>query len=176
MDALYWYDGRWATENPKLLGPADHAFWMASMVFDGARAFDGLTPDLDLHCQRVVRSAEKMLMQPSLTWEEVQALCLEAVSRFPKGEALYIKPMFFVRMASYCRMPKKRNLCSMFLRNPCPVTRVLPPVFPVLRAPGRTWHLRMPRPRAYIRIASVLFGKPPNAVLTTLSCSTVTAT
>ncbi len=50
MEALYWYDGQWLTENPKLLGPSDHAFWMASMVFDGARAFAGLTPDLDLHC------------------------------------------------------------------------------------------------------------------------------
>ena len=58
MDAIYWHDGQWTTDNPKLLGPADHAFWMASMVFDGARAFRGLTPDLDLHCQRVVRSAE----------------------------------------------------------------------------------------------------------------------
>src|SRR3546814_16657747 len=57
--SIYWHDGQWATENPKLLGPADHAFWMASMVFDGARAFDGLTPDLDLHCQRVVRSADR---------------------------------------------------------------------------------------------------------------------
>jgi branched-chain amino acid aminotransferase len=95
MDALFWYEGQWTTENPKLLGPADHAFWMASMVFDGARAFDGLTPDLDLHCQRVIRSAKKMLMEPKLTWEEVQKLALEAVAKFPPGEALYIKPMFF---------------------------------------------------------------------------------
>ncbi|WP_459617618.1 branched-chain amino acid aminotransferase [Bordetella sp. 2513F-2] len=95
MDALYWHDGRWTTENPKLLGPADHAFWMASMVFDGARAFDGLTPDLDLHCQRVVRSAEKMLMKPAMGWEAIQALCLEAVAKFPPGSELYIKPMFF---------------------------------------------------------------------------------
>lgn len=95
MDAIYWYEGQWATENPKLLGPADHAFWMASMVFDGARAFDGMTPDLDLHCQRVVRSAEKMLMKPQHQWEFIRDLCLEAVAKFPEGEALYIKPMFF---------------------------------------------------------------------------------
>ena len=95
MDALFWHDGQWTTENPKLLGPADHAFWMASMVFDGARAFRGLTPDLDLHCQRVVRSAEKMLMKPQLSADEIQALCLEAVSRFPAGSELYIKPMFY---------------------------------------------------------------------------------
>ena len=95
MDALYWHDGQWTTENPKLLGPADHAFWMASMVFDGARAFRGLTPDLDLHCQRVIRSAEKMLMKPQMTWERVYALCMEAVAQFPEGSELYLKPMFY---------------------------------------------------------------------------------
>lgn len=95
MDSLFWHDGQWTTDNPKLLGPADHAFWMASMVFDGARAFRGLTPDLDLHCQRVVRSAEKMLMKPQLRWQEIHALCLEAVSRFPPGSELYLKPMFY---------------------------------------------------------------------------------
>ena len=95
MDAIYWHDGQWTTDNPKLLGPADHAFWMASMVFDGARAFRGLTPDLDLHCQRVVRSAEKMLMKPQLGWEAIQDLCLQAVAKFPEGTELYIKPMFY---------------------------------------------------------------------------------
>ena len=93
MDAVYWHDGQWTTDNP-LLGPADHAFWMASMVFDGARAFRGLTPDLDLHCQRVVRSAE-MLMKPQLGWEAIQDLCLQAVAKFPEGTELYIKPMFY---------------------------------------------------------------------------------
>jgi len=95
MDALFWHDGKWSTENPKLLGPADHAFWMASMVFDGARAFGGLLPDLDLHCQRVLRSAEKMLMKPQLSWEQIRDLCLEAVAQFPAGAELYLKPMFY---------------------------------------------------------------------------------
>ncbi|KCB39040.1 aminotransferase, class IV [Bordetella hinzii CA90 BAL1384] len=95
MDALFWYHGQWLTENPKLLGPADHAFWMASMVFDGARAFRGLTPDLDLHCQRVVRSAERMLMKPALSATEIETLCREAIARFPAGTELYIKPMFY---------------------------------------------------------------------------------
>ncbi len=43
--------------NPPLIGPTSHAMWLASMVFDGARWFDGIAPDLDLHCQRVNRSA-----------------------------------------------------------------------------------------------------------------------
>lgn len=95
MEALFWHDDKWTIENPKLLGPADHAFWMASMVFDGARAFGGLVPDLDLHCQRVVRSAQKMLMQPQMTWQQIQSLCLEAIAQFPQGAELYLKPMFY---------------------------------------------------------------------------------
>lgn len=95
MDALFWHDGKWSTENPKLLGPADHAFWMASMVFDGARAFDGFIPDLDMHCARVVRSAEKMLMQPKISADEIERLCRDGVSQFPAGSHLYIKPMFY---------------------------------------------------------------------------------
>ena len=95
MDALFWHNGQWMAENPKLLGPADHAFWMASMVFDGARAFEGVTPDLDLHCQRLVRSAEKMLMKSPLSWQEIFSLCVEAVSRFPPHTPLYLKPMLY---------------------------------------------------------------------------------
>jgi branched-chain amino acid aminotransferase len=95
MDAIFWHDGKWVTENPKLLGPADHAFWMASMVFDGARAFGSVIPDLESHCRRVVRSAEKMLMKPSLTAERIRELCIEGVARFPKDSELYIKPMFY---------------------------------------------------------------------------------
>ncbi len=43
----------------------------------------------------MIRSARKMLMEPKLAWEEIQALALEAVEKFPAGTPLYIKPMFF---------------------------------------------------------------------------------
>lgn len=95
MAWLFWHDGVWAEEQPKLLGPQDHAFWMSSIVFDGARAIGGLVPDLDLHCQRVVRSAEAMLLAPSLAAEEIEHLCLQAVQRFPADAVLYIRPMFY---------------------------------------------------------------------------------
>jgi branched-subunit amino acid aminotransferase/4-amino-4-deoxychorismate lyase len=32
-----------------------NAAWLANAVFDGARAFEGVAPDLDLHCERVIR-------------------------------------------------------------------------------------------------------------------------
>lgn len=97
MAGVFWHDGKWMTEEPKLLGPMDHAFWLGSIVFDGARAIRGLVPDLDLHCARVVRSAEAMMMKPTLTAAEIEALCREGVAKMPADAELYIRPMFFIR-------------------------------------------------------------------------------
>lgn len=43
-----------------IMGPLTHGSWLASTVFDGARQFEGVAPDLDLHCQRVINSAGAM--------------------------------------------------------------------------------------------------------------------
>ena len=45
-----WKDGIWVEGNQPMLGPMSHAWWMASSVFDGARSFQQLAPDLDRHC------------------------------------------------------------------------------------------------------------------------------
>ena len=45
-------EGDWSDGNKPILGPRTHAAWLGSMVFDGARAFEGVTPDLELHCAR----------------------------------------------------------------------------------------------------------------------------
>lgn len=95
MAAVYFHDGNWTDANPKLTGPGDHAFWMASVVFDGARAFGGLAPDLDLHCQRLTESARALLLRPTLSATEIAELCREGVRRFPKSAELYIRPMFY---------------------------------------------------------------------------------
>ena len=57
---LTWFNGVWREGNTMIMGAADHATWLGSMVFDGARAFEGVMPDLDLHSQRIVRSAKTM--------------------------------------------------------------------------------------------------------------------
>ena len=40
------------------MGAMDHAPWLGSCVFDGSRAFEGVAPDLALHCQRLIRPPE----------------------------------------------------------------------------------------------------------------------
>jgi branched-chain amino acid aminotransferase len=95
-----YVDGEWVDGNPKLIGPTSHAMWLASTVFDGARWFDGITPDLDLHCQRINRSATNMGMKPTMTAEEIEALALEGVKKFDGKTAIYIKPMYWAEHGS----------------------------------------------------------------------------
>jgi branched-chain amino acid aminotransferase len=95
-----YVDGEWVDGNPKLIGPTSHAMWLASTVFDGARWFDGITPDLDLHCQRINRSAINMGMKPTMTPEQIEALALEGVKKFDGKTAIYIKPMYWAEHGS----------------------------------------------------------------------------
>jgi branched-chain amino acid aminotransferase len=97
MAGVYFYNGVWTTEEPKMIGPMDHCFWLGSVIFDGARAIEGWAPDLDRHCARAVRSALTMGMKPTKTPEEIEALCREGIRRLGAGATLYIRPMFFVR-------------------------------------------------------------------------------
>ncbi len=97
MAGVFWHGGAWSRTEPKVLGPMDHAFWLGSMVFDGARGIRGTVPDLGLHCARAVRSARNMLMEPTVTAEEIEALCIEGVRMMGPDAELYIRPQFFVR-------------------------------------------------------------------------------
>jgi branched-chain amino acid aminotransferase len=90
-----YIDGEWLSGNPPVAGPSTHAMWLGSSVFDGARFFDGVTPDLDLHCQRVNRSALALGLTPTKTPEEIEALAREGIKRFEGAPALYIRPMYW---------------------------------------------------------------------------------
>ena len=88
-------DCGWLEGNPGLIGPRSHAFWQASIVFDGARAFEGVMPDLDLHCARVNRSAVALGLEPTMRPGEIADLAREGVAKFPSGSELYIRPMYW---------------------------------------------------------------------------------
>lgn len=88
-------DDAWHEGNVPLVGAREHAFWLGSSVFDGARAFEGVTPDLDLHCERVNRSALALGLQPTKSAEEITKLCREGVAKFAPDAALYIRPMYY---------------------------------------------------------------------------------
>lgn len=90
-----FYEGDWHEGNLPIMGVRDHATWLCSSVFDGARTFEGVSPDLDLHCERVNASAQTMHLNPVLstgTWLE---LVRDGIKRFDKDAALYIRPMYW---------------------------------------------------------------------------------
>lgn len=90
-----YFEGAWHEGNTPLMGARTHAAWLCSVVFDGARAFEGVMPDLELHCIRVNESAAKLFLKPSVTVDTWVQLAREGIRRFEPGTALYIRPMYW---------------------------------------------------------------------------------
>jgi branched-chain amino acid aminotransferase len=89
------FEGKWHEGNVPIMGPRTHAAWLCSVVFDGARAFEGVTPDLDLHCARVNDSAAKLFLKPVVSTETWVNLAQEGIAKFDNNTALYIRPMYW---------------------------------------------------------------------------------
>lgn len=92
---LTWYQGEWHWENTMIMGAADHATWLGSAVFDGARAFEGVMPDLDAHSQRIINSAKAMGYNPPVDADVIEGLIREGVAKFPIDATLYLRPMMW---------------------------------------------------------------------------------
>jgi len=90
-----WLDGDWHEGNVLVAGPRTHAFWLGSSVFDGARAFEGVTPDLDRHCQRLNASARALGLKPTQSVETIMDLVGHGLKKFRTKEAVYIRPMYW---------------------------------------------------------------------------------
>src|SRR6202161_4203450 len=90
-----YFEEDWHEGNVPIMGPRTHSAWLCSMVFDGARAFERVTPDLDLHCARVNDSAKKLFLKPVVAAENWVALAREGIKRFDQDAALYIRPMYW---------------------------------------------------------------------------------
>jgi len=90
-----YFDGAWHEGNVPIIGPRTHAAWLCSVVFDGARAFEGVVPDLELHCARVNESAKKLFLKPVVSVDTWVNLAKEGIARFDGTTALYIRPMYW---------------------------------------------------------------------------------
>jgi branched-chain amino acid aminotransferase len=90
-----FFEDEWHEGNLPIMGVRTHAAWLCSMVFDGARAFEGVTPDLNLHFARVNDSARKLFLKPTVSVERWIELANEGIEKFEKDAALYIRPMYW---------------------------------------------------------------------------------
>lgn len=90
-----YFNGQWHDGDIPVMQAADHGIWQGSSVFDGARLFDGVTPDLDLHLARVNRSAEALMITPTVTPEDMLEIAREGLRAYGRGQAVYIRPMYW---------------------------------------------------------------------------------
>jgi branched-chain amino acid aminotransferase len=93
--ARTFFEGDWHEGNAAILGAQSHATWLGSIVFDGGRAFEGVTPDLDRHFARVNKSAESMCLKPIVSLDKWLGLTADGLKRFDRDAQLYIRPMYW---------------------------------------------------------------------------------
>lgn len=123
MTALHFIDGRWIAGNPPLLGPMSNAFWMASVAFDGARAFAGVAPDLDRHAARLVNSARVLGLDPMLSASEIAAIAWDGIAKFPANAELYIRPLFYAEEGFVVPKPESTRFVLTLFDSPLPEPR-----------------------------------------------------
>ncbi len=90
-----FFEDTWHEGNIPIMGPRTHAAWLGSSVFDGARAFEGVAPDLDQHCARINVSAANFMLEPLVSQERWLELSWEGIRKFAPGIALYVRPMYW---------------------------------------------------------------------------------
>ena len=120
-----FFEGDWHEGNIGILGPRSHATWLASTVFDGARAFEGVTPDLKSHLERINRSAKAMLLEPKVSLDQWMELAKDGLKKFDRTAALYIKPMYWAEQNGFLAVapdPQSTNWCLSLYELPMPKT------------------------------------------------------
>ena len=90
-----YFQGTWHKGNPAIINAADHGAWLGSNVFDGARYFNGVAPDLLAHCERVNNSAKALMMEPTVSPDEMVEIVWEGLKLYPEDAAVYIRPMYW---------------------------------------------------------------------------------
>lgn len=90
-----YFEGRWHEGDLPVMRAADHGMWQGSSVFDGARMFQGVVPDLEAHCDRVNRSADALMIDATLGAAEMASIAREGLRGFGPGAAVYVRPMYW---------------------------------------------------------------------------------
>ena len=90
-----YFNGTWHQGEIPVITSADHAAWLGSSVFDGARYFEGVAPDLEAHCARINASAAALMLTPTVATTDMAEIVREGLATYSKDEAVYIRPMYW---------------------------------------------------------------------------------
>lgn len=117
---LTWVDGEWHEGDIPLFTTMSPGAWLSSIVFDGARAFNGVAPDLDRHCKRAVASAKTMGLAPKLTAEEMEAIAWEGISKVPQDMVVYVRPTIWAGDGFVTPDPDSTKFAMVIFESPLP--------------------------------------------------------
>ena len=170
-----YVDGDWYEGNVAILGPRSHAMWLGTSVFDGARWFEGVAPDLDLHSKRVNASAIALGLKPTMTVAEIVGLTWDGLKKFDGKTAVYIRPMYWAEHGGYMGVPAEPSstrFCLCLYELPMIALDAGSPS-PYRRSGGRRWRPCRPTPRPDVSIPTTAgrSSKPRCAVSTMRWCS-----
>ncbi|UWQ15281.1 branched-chain amino acid aminotransferase [Aliiroseovarius sp. M344] len=90
-----YFNGTWHDGDLPVMNAADHGAWLGTTVFDGARYFEGIHPDLEPHCARVNRSAKALMISPTVETAAMVEIVKEGLAAYPQDAAVYIRPMYW---------------------------------------------------------------------------------
>ncbi|MEO0866478.1 MAG: aminotransferase class IV, partial [Pseudomonadota bacterium] len=94
-DIRTYFEGTWHDGDVMIMRAADHGSWLGGNVFDGARWFDGHAPDLWAHCDRVNRSAEALMITPTVSTDDMVEIVFEGLRAYDPAKPVYIRPMYW---------------------------------------------------------------------------------
>jgi branched-chain amino acid aminotransferase len=118
-----WFKGDWHEGNTPIMGARTHATWLGTSVFDGARVFEGVMPDLDRHAARLNRSALTLGLKPTKAPEEIIGLVKDGVKRFSPDTALYVRPLYWAEaegVGTVMADPDSTEFCLTLFEAPMP--------------------------------------------------------
>lgn len=136
MAGWTWFKGEWRDEAAPMISVNSQGVWLSSFIFDGARAFDGMTPDLDLHCERTLTSATRFGLLPQQTADEIEGLAVEGIAKFPKGTDLYIRPMYWAEEGWVAPDPETTTFAITVTEKPMPPQTGFSAAFAPFRRPA----------------------------------------
>ena len=117
---LTYFNGQWTEGNTPLFGAMDHSVWLGSSVFDGARSIRGQVPDLRLHLERVIKSADRVGLKCPFTVDEMMVLCRDGIGKFPADAELYVRPLVFGTEGLLIPVPEKSGFALTLFDAPMP--------------------------------------------------------
>ena len=122
LKTINFFEDKWVDNNPRIIGPLSHGSWMGSPVFDGGRCFDGFAPDLMEHCERVIRSAQAMLMNPPTSSSEIYEVAKIGIKKLGREKDLYIRPLIWAEdsMGLLRCDPDSAKFCISIIEMPMP--------------------------------------------------------